>query len=63
VQSSGLLPASGQKLTLSSLAIVTLEVVPFSALAPFPALLPFFKFIQEAVFCEGVQLCKNGFIF
>jgi hypothetical protein len=33
---------SGQKLTFSLLATITLQVVPFRVYAPFPALLPFF---------------------
>jgi hypothetical protein len=32
---------SGQKLSLGTLATITLEVVPFHTYAPFPALLPF----------------------
>jgi hypothetical protein len=46
---------SGQKLTLSLLAIIALEVVPFRAYAPFPARLPFLNASLEVVFCEGVQ--------
>jgi hypothetical protein len=46
---------SSHKQTLSLLATVTLEVVPFRAYAPFPELLPFFKCILEVVFCGSVQ--------
>jgi hypothetical protein len=51
---------SGQKLTLSLLATITLKVVPFhvyDVYAPFPVLLPFLKCILEVVFCETVQHC------
>jgi hypothetical protein len=34
---------SGQKLTLSPLFTISLELVPFRAYAPFPALVPFFE--------------------
>jgi hypothetical protein len=46
---------SSQKLTLTLLAIVALEVVLFSEYALFPAVLPFLKYILEIVFGEGVQ--------
>jgi hypothetical protein len=46
---------SFQNKTLSFLATINLEVVPFRAYATFPALLPFSKCILEVVFCEGVQ--------
>jgi hypothetical protein len=49
-----LLP-SGQKLTLSLLATIAFEVVPYRVYAPFPALLPLLKCILEVVFCDGVQ--------
>jgi hypothetical protein len=46
---------SEQRLTLSLLPTVTLEVVPLRTYAPFPALLPLFKCILQVLFCEGVQ--------
>jgi hypothetical protein len=46
---------SGQKLTLSLLATITLKVVSFRAYAPFPALLPFLKCILDVVFRKGIQ--------
>jgi hypothetical protein len=46
---------SGQKLTLSLLAIITLEIVPFRVYIPFPAFLPFFKCTLGFVFFEDVQ--------
>jgi hypothetical protein len=47
--------SSSQKLTLSLLAAITLEVVSFHAYAPFPVFLPLFKCFLEVMFCEGVQ--------
>jgi hypothetical protein len=51
---------SGQKLTLSRLVAITLEVVPFHVYA-------IFKSILEIMFCEGVEnhlsLYQNGGIF
>jgi hypothetical protein len=46
---------SGKKLTLSLLATITLDVVPFRAYSPFLAHLPFLKCILEVLFCESVQ--------
>jgi hypothetical protein len=51
----GLLLPSDQKLTLSLLATVTLEVVPFLAYASFPMLPTFFKCILGVVFYEVVK--------
>jgi hypothetical protein len=48
---------SGQNLTLSLLATIIADVVPFHTYAPYPDLLPFFKGILEDVVCEGVQHC------
>jgi hypothetical protein len=50
---------SVEKLTLSILATITLQVAPFCSYAPFPALLPLFKCILEVVFREGVQHCLH----
>jgi hypothetical protein len=47
--------SSGQILTLSPLATITLEVDSIGAHAPFPELLPLFKRILQVVFCEAVQ--------
>jgi hypothetical protein len=48
-QFPGLVQPSGQKLTLSLLVSITLEVVLFRACAPFPALQQFVKCILEVV--------------
>jgi hypothetical protein len=37
------------------LTTITLEVVPFHAIAPFSAILALFKCILGVLFCEGVQ--------
>jgi hypothetical protein len=46
---------SGQKLTLSLLATINFDVVPFRVHVLFPALLTIFKSIMEDVFCDSVQ--------
>jgi hypothetical protein len=55
------------ELTLSLLATIALEVVPFRTYALFPVLLPYIKCILEVVFCaqtvilpRSPQLYQNG---
>jgi hypothetical protein len=44
---------SGEKLTSSLLASITLEIAPFRVYALFLVLLPVLKCSVEEVFCEG----------
>jgi hypothetical protein len=48
---------SGQKLTLSLLATITLRVTHFRTYAQFLLLLPFFKSILEVMFCQDQFNC------